>query len=157
MVLYEGNYSGVLEPWRHYVPLKKDHSNFAEVAAVLRDPAKIDEIVTCAYNEIACNPRWSFQEATKNVDEVLEGAFRPEMVSGAAIYSRARIQVVDGRRSLSTIRRRAQRQVLFSIYKFLFGVLLRGLDPVTGEQRSKVRYGRSIMSSHFIACVAADA
>ena len=27
MILYEGEYSGILVPWRHYVPLKKDHSN----------------------------------------------------------------------------------------------------------------------------------
>src|SRR3546814_45985 len=36
MILYEGRYSGRLIPWRHYVPLKRDHSNMDEVVAVLR-------------------------------------------------------------------------------------------------------------------------
>jgi hypothetical protein len=130
MVLYEGSYSGVLEPWRHYVPLKKNHSNFDEVARILRDPTRIEEIVTCAYNEIARNPRWSFQQATKDVDDVLDGAFRPEMRSNGAAYSdrEYRSQTADG---ISTLRRRAQRRILTGAYKFLFGFVLSGLDPVT--------------------------
>ena len=40
MVLYEGKYSGVLVPWRHYVPLKKDHSNMSEVIDVVRSEKK---------------------------------------------------------------------------------------------------------------------
>lgn len=130
MVLYEGHYSGVLEPWRHYVPLKKDHSNFDEVVRILRDPARIDEIVTCAYNEIACNPRWSFQEATRNVDAVLEGAFQPAMKSTAESYTESDFQSLSAA-DLSTLRRRAQRRIVTAIYKFLFGFLLSGLDPVT--------------------------
>ena len=30
-VLFEGRYSGVMEPMRHYIPLRKDFSNFDEV------------------------------------------------------------------------------------------------------------------------------
>lgn len=59
MILYEGEYSGVLEAWRHYVPLKKDHSNMEEVVAALRDPVRWQQIVDAAYEEIALNPRWS--------------------------------------------------------------------------------------------------
>lgn len=135
MVLYEGSYSGVLEPWRHYVPLKKDHSNFNEVVRILRDPARIEEIVNCAYDEIACNPRWSFQQATKNVDDVLESAFRLEMRGSAAPYSDSefRSRTAD---NISTLRRRAQRRILTGGYKFLFGYVLSGFDPVT---RTKVQ------------------
>ncbi len=32
VIAYPGRYSGVLEPWRHYVPLDKDHGNMAQVA-----------------------------------------------------------------------------------------------------------------------------
>ena len=130
MVLYEGNYSGVLEPWHHYVPLKKDHSNFDEVARILRDPARIEEIVTCAYDEIARNPRWSFQEATKSVDNVLESTFKPEMHSKVAAYTDSEFQSRTAD-SISTRRRRVQRQVLIGAYRFLFGFVLSGLDPVT--------------------------
>ena len=134
MILYEGNYSGVLEPWRHYIPLKKDHSNFPEVVAVLRDPVKIDEIVTRAYDEIANNARWSFQEATRNVDDVLEGAFRHEMKSDTAVYTVTEFRSLSSG-NFSTLWRRAQRRILDGIYKALFGVLLGRLDPV---RRTKV-------------------
>lgn len=130
MILYEGHYSGILEPWRHYVPLKKDHSNFADVVAVLRDPAKADEIVNRAYHEIACNPRWSFQEATTKVDEVLDGAFRREMKSAQPAYSEAEFLSLTAP-SFSTRHRRVRRRIYVGTYKFVFGALLGWLDPVT--------------------------
>jgi hypothetical protein len=60
IIAYPGRYSGVLEPWRHYVPLDKDHGNMAEVAAVLRDPERVAEIITNAYAEIALNPAYGY-------------------------------------------------------------------------------------------------
>jgi hypothetical protein len=60
IIAYPGRYSGVLEPWRHYVPLDKDHGNMAQVAAVLRDPERIAEIITNAYAEIALNPAYGY-------------------------------------------------------------------------------------------------
>ncbi len=60
VIAYPGRYSGVMEPWRHYVPLDKDHGNMAQVAAVLRDPEKVAEIITNAYAEIALNPAYGY-------------------------------------------------------------------------------------------------
>jgi len=60
IIAYPGRYSGVMEPWRHYVPLDKDHGNMAQVAAVLRDPDRVAEIITNAYAEIALNPAYSY-------------------------------------------------------------------------------------------------
>jgi len=70
MILYEGNYSGALVPWRHYVPLRKDHSNMDEVVAVLRDPDRWSDIVDCAYREVAHNPRYTFRAMVGEFDEV---------------------------------------------------------------------------------------
>ncbi len=61
MILYEGQYSGRLQAWRHFVPLKKDHSNMAEVVAVLRDDKRATEIITRAYNECALAPENSYE------------------------------------------------------------------------------------------------
>lgn len=71
-ILYEGEYSGVLIPWRHYVPLKKDHSNMAEVVAVIRDPSRIAEIVATAYAEIALSNQYSYKSFIARVDRILE-------------------------------------------------------------------------------------
>jgi len=129
MILYEGDYSGVLEPWRHYVPLKKDHSNMAEVAAVLRDEARINLIASQAYDEIACNPKWSFAQATRYVDSVLEASFRREMASRKKPYSSSEFKALTAF-DFGTLRRRAVRATLVKINRFLFGILLGSLDPV---------------------------
>jgi hypothetical protein len=72
MILYEGNYSGALLPWRHYVPLRKDHSNMDEVVAVLRDPGHWSEIVDCAYREVALNPRFTFRAMVEEFDQIAD-------------------------------------------------------------------------------------
>jgi hypothetical protein len=87
MVLYEGDYSGILKPWRHYVPLKKDHSNMAEVVSVLRDPAKIAEITERAYQEIACEHRYSYAGFVAKVDAAIDAVICVEMMSPKKAYS----------------------------------------------------------------------
>jgi hypothetical protein len=87
MILYEGEYSGVLEPWRHYVPLKKDHSNIAEVVAVLRDQASWRSIVDCAYNEVACNPAWSYDSFADRVGQEMKSVFAQKGLKPCTPYS----------------------------------------------------------------------
>jgi len=72
MVLYPGAYSGVLEPWRHYVPLQKDHSNMAEVVQAIRDRETWERITADARREVALNPRYSFRAMVETVDSGLE-------------------------------------------------------------------------------------
>jgi len=72
MVLFEGEYSGVLEPWRHYLPLKKDFSNFAEVLAALRDDAGLQRLVDRTFEEVARNPAHSYHTFIAQFDQVLE-------------------------------------------------------------------------------------
>ncbi len=75
MVLYEGEYSGVLKPWRHYIPLRRDFSNFPEVLATMRDSAKLQQIADNAYNEVALNPAYSYKAFISRFDEVIESQF----------------------------------------------------------------------------------
>ena len=72
MVLYPGEYSGILEPWRHYVPLEKDHSNMAQVVEAIRDPALWGEITSRARDEVALNPAYSYRALAQAVDAGLE-------------------------------------------------------------------------------------
>lgn len=72
MVLYPGAYSGILEPWRHYVPLEKDHSNTAEVVQAIRDREVWERITTQAYEEVALNPQYSFRSMVEVVDSGLD-------------------------------------------------------------------------------------
>lgn len=72
MVLHEGDYSGILFPWRHYVPLKKDFSNFPVVLDVLRDSARLQVIADCAYEEVARDPRYSYRSFIGDFDDRVE-------------------------------------------------------------------------------------
>lgn len=44
-VLVEGNYSGILKPWVHYIPIKPDASDFDTVLRAMRDRALCAELV----------------------------------------------------------------------------------------------------------------
>jgi hypothetical protein len=85
MILFEGEYSGVLEPWRHYIPLKKDFSNIAEVVAAVRDDARLQELVDRTYKEIACNSLYSYNHFINEFDGIIESQFesRARIASGA--------------------------------------------------------------------------
>ncbi len=75
MINYPGEYSGCLIPWRHYVPLAKDHSNMAEVAAIIRNPEKAKKIIDAAYREVACDAKNSFRAMAEHFDRVLAEEF----------------------------------------------------------------------------------
>ncbi len=71
-ILYEGKYSDILVPWRHYVPLKKDYSNMSEVVKLLKNKIRVAEIITNAYKEIVLNPKYSYKTFINQLDVILE-------------------------------------------------------------------------------------
>jgi hypothetical protein len=85
MIMYEGEYSGVMKPWKHYVPLKMDHSNMDEVVAILRDEARASEIIQSAYADLVASGDWSYRTFIRKVDSVMEEmlaqGLRPSPVS----------------------------------------------------------------------------
>lgn len=72
MILYPGNYSGVLEPWRHYVPLERDHSNMAEVIETLKNQEKASEITERCYLEVARSEQWGYNGFAAHFDRVID-------------------------------------------------------------------------------------
>jgi hypothetical protein len=98
MILYEGTYSGRLVPWRHYVPLKKDHSNMAEVVEVLRDEGRAQAIVDTAFSEVALNPDNSFAAMVRQVDSAIDRVFCEEMAARKLPYDEAPFAAILRRR-----------------------------------------------------------
>ena len=89
MILFEGKYSGVLEPGRHFIVLKKDFSNFDSVLSKLRDHAFLQSMADRTYDEVAMNPRWSYQSFIQRVDDSLQNALEDiASVRTAMPYSR---------------------------------------------------------------------
>jgi glycosyltransferase involved in cell wall biosynthesis len=101
-ILYEGTYSGVLLPDRHFVPLRRDLANFAEAVDFLRDDRRVAEMVECAYEEIVRNPRLQYAAFVERFDEAVDRALSRKgraaaAVSGApAVAPRPRALVLAG-------------------------------------------------------------
>jgi len=70
-VLYEGRYSGILEPMVHYIPLKKDLSNFDEVIRLLRDASVRQELTENAYQQLIATDRYTFRQHVQDFDQEL--------------------------------------------------------------------------------------
>jgi hypothetical protein len=69
MVMFEGEYSGILEPHRHFIPLRKDFANIDEVVRVLRDHSSLQAMADRTFSEVACNPRWSYRRFIEEFDD----------------------------------------------------------------------------------------
>lgn len=72
MILFEGNYSGILKPWTHYIPLKKDFSNIKEVIEFLNDDSKLEELVERAYSDIVLSENFGYNVFAKEVAQIIK-------------------------------------------------------------------------------------
>ena len=59
-VLFEGHYAGAMEPMRHYIPLRKDFSNFDDVVAALRDDALRRELTDNAHRDLIASGAYDY-------------------------------------------------------------------------------------------------
>jgi hypothetical protein len=124
MVLYEGEYSGRLQPWRHYVPLRKDHSNFGEVVSVLRNPERIIEITKNAYEEVACAEHNSFRAMVREFDQVIAEASVRCNPALLPAYTDGQLERIRSRRSILGNWLHLRRWLFITAYFLFFRVLL---------------------------------
>jgi hypothetical protein len=80
-ILYEGRYSGVMEPMVHYIPLRKDFSNLGEVLELFRDRETRSRITANARRDLIDSGKWSFERfVLDRVDTTLiEAGLQPEL------------------------------------------------------------------------------
>jgi hypothetical protein len=76
-VLVEGTYSGVLEPERHYIPVRRDFSNLGEALQRLRDPGYLEELTARAYDEICAPGAWTTRAFADELREAFAISGRP--------------------------------------------------------------------------------
>jgi len=87
MILYEGEYSNRLQPGRHYVVLKKDHSNIKEVIDTIKDDERAQAIVDRAREEVAMANENSYKAFSLLVDEVVAAEWRGRSAKKISPYS----------------------------------------------------------------------
>ncbi len=71
LVLFEGEYSGVLEPNKHYIPLKKDFSNINEVLEKINSDDYLTELTNNAYQDIVMSGKYSYQAFVNLFDSTI--------------------------------------------------------------------------------------
>lgn len=67
-ILFEGIYSGIMDPWIHYIPLKKDFSNIDEVLTTFMDENKRQEITDNARRDMVDSNRYTYKAFIKSFD-----------------------------------------------------------------------------------------
>jgi hypothetical protein len=93
-ILYEGEYRGIFQPWRHYVPLRRDFGNFEDVLRALRDEPLATELAERAFKEIACNPAYGYAEFVRRIDDAVFARLgRPPSASGPRLNGSPRVLV----------------------------------------------------------------
>src|SRR4029077_6259139 len=73
-ILFEGKYSGILQPMVHYIPLKKDFSNFVDVIRLFSDASVRRELTDNAYRDLIASGKYSYQKFIQEFDDQLIGA-----------------------------------------------------------------------------------
>ena len=71
LILFPGDYSGILKKNRHYLELKKDFSNFDSLLEILNDKAAIERIASTAYQEIIEPGQYSYNAFIKDFDSTI--------------------------------------------------------------------------------------
>lgn len=70
-ILFEGKYSGIMQPMVHYIPLKKDFSNFDDVMRMFKDKDLRFELTENAYKDLIASERYSYMDFIANFDNNL--------------------------------------------------------------------------------------
>ena len=132
-VLFEGRYSGAMEPMVHYIPLAKDFSNIDHVLELIRDPDVRRELTENAYRDLIGSGEWSYSRLLTSVDETLADAGLDGPLATAMINT------VDDRLAEGLRRRRLRRRAEWGLFWVLSRKpvqrLIHFVHPVTSRVR----------------------
>lgn len=128
MIAYPGEYSDIIKPWIHYLPLSKNFSNFDEITRILtNEPDLCNEIINNSYNDLIASGAYDYDGFSAYCSEIIPQSKR----ISKSPYSDARF-FFDCHRSLTylvhhyvayifqrTVLRSSMRQYLIAIWSRL--------------------------------------
>lgn len=71
-VLVEGTYSGLFQPWVHYLPVQRDLSDLPVIADSLRDTALLTRIAEQSYEEFVASGAYGYDRLANHVLDVVD-------------------------------------------------------------------------------------
>ena len=75
LILFEGEYSGVIQAEEHFIALKKDGSNLVDVVRLLKNDAYVDAMADRAWHDVIVSGKYSYKSFVGMVDRELEHSF----------------------------------------------------------------------------------
>jgi hypothetical protein len=84
-ILIEGAYSGVLEPDKHYIRLRRDFSNLDEALEKVRDDKIVNDVVERAYHDIYLSGRYTYRTLAADILQALDECENRRPVTRTAI------------------------------------------------------------------------
>ncbi|MCK4624097.1 MAG: glycosyltransferase family 1 protein [Phycisphaerae bacterium] len=84
LILFEGEYSGILKPWIHYMPLKKNFSNIEQIIGKVRDRDYTRAMAETAYKDVIASGQYSFKTFVGKFDRELDVLFHDTRTSALA-------------------------------------------------------------------------
>jgi hypothetical protein len=78
LILFPGEYSGIIQPWIHYIPLEKDFSNMDQVVQHLHDNVFLQDMVERAYVDIIASGKYSYGAMIQEFDSAISQHRKPE-------------------------------------------------------------------------------
>lgn len=72
LVMFPGEYSGVITRGTHYIALEKDFSNMDEVVRQLRDDSLVSAMTARTHDDLIKSGRWSYQALVAEFDRVVD-------------------------------------------------------------------------------------
>ncbi len=76
LILFEGEYSKLLEPGVHYLELKKDFSNLEDVLIRLADQKEVNKITDKAFNDLIQSGKYSYKNFINEFDSFIDSEIR---------------------------------------------------------------------------------
>ena len=65
-VLVEGDYNGILEPGRHYIPLRADLGNLDQVLDAIEADAERERLVRAAYEDVVASGDYTYERLVRD-------------------------------------------------------------------------------------------
>lgn len=76
LVLFEGDYSGVVKAGVHYLALKKDYSNFDEIIKKLSSDEFVEELTSRAYEDVIESEVYSYRSFIRLFNDYLQARLK---------------------------------------------------------------------------------
>src|SRR5215213_2369504 len=109
MILFEGDYSGALQPGTHYIPLERDFSNIGDVARRLRDLPFLEALTERTHADLVASGRYSLDRLVAQFDDIVDEAPARARAAKPAYERARRRSAASGRQVVSRLRRTAGR------------------------------------------------